>query len=277
MIHTPLPGKRKAEDEAEQPAKKAKTVATAEGEQEATTNVFVGQLSWNIDNDWLASEFAECGEVVQARVMIDRESNRSRGFGYVEFADLEAAAKAVALNGKEVDGRAIKVNYAAPRPPPNTEKRADRFGDKTNEPAPVLFVGNLSFSVNEDTLHETFAQHGDVQSVRIPTDRESGAPKGFAYVEFGDVEQAKSAFEALKGTDLDGRTLRLDYAPPRNNDGGDRGGRGGGFGGRGGGRGGGGRGGGRGGFGGDRGGRGGGRGGGGRGGFGGRGRGAPRG
>ena len=74
--------------------------------------------------------------------------------------------------------------------------------------------------------------------------RESGRPKGFAYVTFSSIEDAKSAFDSLNGGDLDGRPVRLDYAKPRDNNGGGgfgggRGGGRGGFGGRGGGRGGG--------------------------------------
>ena len=79
--------------------------------------VFVGQLSWNVDNDWLESEFAECGSVVSARVVMDRETGRSRGFGYVEFATSEEATKALEFNGKDVDGRNIKVDLSLPRPP----------------------------------------------------------------------------------------------------------------------------------------------------------------
>ena len=98
----------------------------------------------------------------------------------------------------------------------------------------------------------------------MPTDRETGAPKGFGYVTFGSIDEAKAAFDGMQGYEIAGRTVRLDYSSPRPSNGDSpargRGGFGGGFGG---GRGG--RGGGRGGFG-DRGGR-----GGGRGGFGGRG------
>lgn len=77
--------KRKADDEETPVAKKTKTdeaaveaAPAAEGDEEIK-QVFVGRLSWNVDNDWLASEFAECGEVVSARVVMDRESGKSRG------------------------------------------------------------------------------------------------------------------------------------------------------------------------------------------------------
>jgi len=268
--------KRKSDTEKAAPAKKVKT---DEPESEVSSNVFVGQLSWNVDNDWLQSEFAECGEIVSAKVIFDRESGRSKGFGYVQFADLDAAAKAIELEGKEVDGRPIRVNYAMQKPQgaPAAERRANTRGDQLSAPSDTLFVAGLSYSLTEDQVYEAFADCGDVQSVRLPTDRDTGAPKGIAYVQFSSQEGATAGL-ALQGSELGGRNIRLDYASARTEGGG--GGRGGFGGGRGGGRGGFDRGGGRGGFS-DRGGRGG-RGGG-RGGFndrgrgGGRGRGAPRG
>lgn len=174
--------------------------------------------------------------------MFDRTTQKSRGFGYVEFANVEDATKAVeAMNGKEIDGREINVNFASARPAPTEGARQDRakqFNDKPSDPSKTLFVGNLSFQADENTIYETFGEYGSVQSVRLITDRETGAPKGFGYVEFEDVDQAKAALEALAGQDVAGRSIRLDYAPARdNNNAGGGGGRGGFGGGRGGGRG----------------------------------------
>jgi RNA recognition motif-containing protein len=129
-----------------------------------------------------------------------------------------------------------------------------------------LYVGNLSFNTNQDTLRATFEADGrQVTEVKIVTDRDTGAPRGFAFVEMGSPADAEAAISALDGTNLDGRTIRVSMALERQ--------AGGGGGGRGGFGGGGGGGGGRGGFGGGGGGGGGGRGGdrGGRGGGGGRG------
>ncbi|KAG0695446.1 hypothetical protein DFH29DRAFT_266860 [Suillus ampliporus] len=273
--------KRKAEAEPSVPPKKVKLADddTAAGvSTEETKSIFVGRLSWNVDNDWLAQEFASCGEVVSAQVQTDRATGKSRGFGYVHFASADAVEKALEMNGKEIDGRPVNIDKSTP-PDKNAvrENRAKSFGDTRSPASSVLFVGNLSFGVNEDQLWEVFGEHGDVKSVRVPTDRETGRPKGFAYVEFSALEAAKTAHGQLQGYELDGRSLRLDFSQPRDSAGG--GGRGGGRGGFDRGRGRGGFGGGdrgRGGFGGDRGGRGRGRGGdrGGRGG--GRGRGGAR-
>lgn len=93
-----------------------------------------------------------------------------------------------------------------------------------------IYVGNMSFNTDEGVLQSTFAAHGTVEEVHIVTDRETGRPRGFAFVTMTDDGEAKAAIEALNGTDLDGRTLNVNEARPKN-EGGGRGGRGGGGGG----------------------------------------------
>ncbi len=88
-----------------------------------------------------------------------------------------------------------------------------------------LYVGNLPFSVTEEELRGLFEVHGTVESVSLITDRETGRPRGFGFVE---VENGDAAIEALNGTELGGRTLRVNEAHER----GSRGGGGGGGGGR---------------------------------------------
>ena len=81
-----------------------------------STNLYVGNLSYNIDSQKLEELFSKVGKVVSAQVISDRYSGRSRGFGFVEMASDQEAKKAIdTLNGKEIDGRAIIVNEARPR------------------------------------------------------------------------------------------------------------------------------------------------------------------
>lgn len=98
------------------------------------TRLFVGSLSWNVDDDQLREFFASCGEVASASVIIDRESRRSKGFGFVEMSnDDEAKAAIDKLNGAELDGRAISVNEARPReerPRTGGFGGGDRGGDR---------------------------------------------------------------------------------------------------------------------------------------------------
>ena len=80
------------------------------------TKLFVGSLSWGVKDDQLKDFFSTAGTVVSAKVITDRETNRSKGFGFVEMSSDEEAKQAIAdLNGKDLDGRPIVVNEARPR------------------------------------------------------------------------------------------------------------------------------------------------------------------
>jgi len=80
------------------------------------TKLFVGSISYNVNDDQLKDFFASAGTVVSAKVIMDRDSGRSKGFGFVEMGSEEEAAKAVKeLNGKDLEGRAVVVNEARPR------------------------------------------------------------------------------------------------------------------------------------------------------------------
>ncbi len=78
-----------------------------------------------------------------------------------------------------------------------------------------LYVGNLNFDTTEDALRQAFAAHGTVTSARIITDRDTGNSRGFGFVEMDDSQAAQSAMAALNGQELDGRTLTVNEARPR--------------------------------------------------------------
>jgi cold-inducible RNA-binding protein len=101
-----------------------------------------------------------------------------------------------------------------------------------------IYVGNLSFDASEDQVRSLFEAHGAVDKVNIVTDRDTGQPRGFAFVEMMDDDAANKAIEALNGTNLGGRNLNINEARPKTDrprgggGGGGRGGYGGGGGGR---------------------------------------------
>jgi RNA recognition motif-containing protein len=81
-----------------------------------SNKLFVGGLSWNTDDRLLKEAFAAHGEITEAKVILERDTGRSRGFGFVTFTSGEEAAAAItALDGRELDGRAIRVNVAQER------------------------------------------------------------------------------------------------------------------------------------------------------------------
>ena len=80
-----------------------------------------------------------------------------------------------------------------------------------------LYVGNMPFSMTEESLRTMFAEHGDVDSVAVITDRDTGRPRGFAFVEMGSGGQ--EAIRALDNHEIDGRALKVNEAKPRENSG----------------------------------------------------------
>lgn len=86
-----------------------------------------------------------------------------------------------------------------------------------------LYLGNLPFSASESEIRELFGQHGTVHSVNLITDRDTGQPRGFGFVEMDDAD-ATAAMKALDGTDMGGRSLKVNEARPRNEGGGGGGG-----------------------------------------------------
>ncbi len=104
-----------------------------------------------------------------------------------------------------------------------------------------IFVGNLSFKTTQEDLMAAFSQYGNVERVNIVTDRDSGQPRGFAFVEMTERRDAETAISQLNGADLNGRTMNVNEARPKPQGGssggfgnrGGRGGNGGGSGGRG--------------------------------------------
>lgn len=78
-----------------------------------------------------------------------------------------------------------------------------------------LYVGNLSFDNTEADLRDLFGRHGAVESVAVISDRETGRPRGFAFVEMSEASAAEDAIRALDGTDFGGRTLKVNEAQDR--------------------------------------------------------------
>jgi cold-inducible RNA-binding protein len=83
-----------------------------------------------------------------------------------------------------------------------------------------LYVGNLAYSVTDGSLEQMFAGHGTVQSVQVIMDRDTGRSKGFGFVEMGSDQEAQAAITALNGKQVDGRSLTVNEAKPREERGG---------------------------------------------------------
>lgn len=133
-------------------------------------------MAWSVDDDALYQAFQSFDGLVGARVVTEKGTGRSRGFGYVDFKDAESAQVAYeAMQGQDVGGRAINLDYANARPegsdPQNrAADRAKKHGDTLSAESDTLFVGNLPFDIDQDSVTQFFNEVSSVTSVRLPTD-----------------------------------------------------------------------------------------------------------
>ncbi|GMP64331.1 hypothetical protein CsSME_00025664 [Camellia sinensis var. sinensis] len=165
--------------------------------------VFAYQISLKADERDVYDFFSRAGKVRDVRLIMDRNSRRSRGVGYIEFFDSMSVPMAIALSGQLLVGQPVMVK------PSEAEKN---LVQSTTSAAGVaggligpysggarrLYVGNLHFNIKEDQLRQVFESFGNVELVQLPTDPETGNSKGFGFVQFARLEDARAA-QSLNG------------------------------------------------------------------------------
>ncbi|KAL8247257.1 hypothetical protein R6Q59_008473 [Mikania micrantha] len=170
--------------------------------------IFVGNLPYDVDSEKLAQIFSSAGVVEISEVIYNRDTEQSRGFGFVTMSTVEEAEKAVeTFNGYDLSGRLLTVNKAAPRGS-QPEKRVVGSSFK-------VYVGNLAWQVDSGRLEQAFSEHGKVIDARVIYDRETGRSRGFGFVTMASETEMNDAIAALDGQSLDGRAIRVNVAEER--------------------------------------------------------------
>jgi RNA recognition motif-containing protein len=168
--------------------------------------IYIGNLAALTTENELGSLFTRVGRVMSVRIMRDRDTGHTRGFGFVEMGDREAEQAIQQLNGVELHGQALSVTEARPRP----ESTAGR-----GSPPSRLFVGNLPYDATEVEVKNLFVAVGPVALVSLPVERESGRPRGFAFVDFAERAHAEEAVRRFHQQPFKGRTLMVSEARAR--------------------------------------------------------------
>ncbi|URD88968.1 31 kDa ribonucleoprotein, chloroplastic [Musa troglodytarum] len=171
--------------------------------------LFVGNLPYDMDSEKLAQLFDKAGVVEVAEVIYNRDTDRSRGFGFVTMSTVEEAEKAVEMFHRyDVNGRLLTVNKAAPR-----GTRVERT--RAFETSFRVYVGNLPWQVDDGRLEQVFSEYGKVLEARVIYDRETGRSRGFGFVKMASQAEMDDAIAALDGLSLEGRALRVNVAEER--------------------------------------------------------------
>ncbi|KAH7844314.1 hypothetical protein Vadar_026763 [Vaccinium darrowii] len=217
--------------------------------------LFVGNLPFSVDSATLAGLFERAGNVEMVEVIYDKMTGRSRGFGFVTMSTVEEVeAAAQQFNGYELEGRPMRVNSGPPPPREESSFRGSRGGfddsnrgsrggfDDSNrgfrggfnnnrggfdnssrgsrggasfDDSNKVYVGNLSWGVDDLALETLFKEQGKVMEARVIYDRDSGRSKGFGFVTFSSASEVNNAIESLDGADMDGRQIRVSVAEAR--------------------------------------------------------------
>lgn len=192
-----------------------KAAAPVAAPAEPTCEVFMGNLSFQIDEASLQDAFKECGTISNCKWLEHSDTGKFKGCGFITFAAPEEAVKAVAMNGADVLGRPIKVDFSQKPAGGGGGGREVRPMQAKPEGCNTLFAGNLSFDIDDDQIKAFFGECGEISSVRWLTDRDTQQFKGCGFIEFSDPDFSLDKAAALNGQNLLGRSIRLDFAAPR--------------------------------------------------------------
>uniref|UniRef100_F1KRR4 RNA-binding protein squid n=1 Tax=Ascaris suum TaxID=6253 RepID=F1KRR4_ASCSU len=157
-------------------------VAKDSGKGNEDKKIFVGGIAYDVTNEDLCNYFSQFGEVAQAQVKFDRNTGRSRGFAFVEFATGEACKAALGTREQTLKNKQIEVKPA-----------------KSRENKKV-FVGGLPADFPEEDLRAHFAQYGKVEDIEWPFDKQTKARRNFAFIVFEEEESADRASSTPKQT-----------------------------------------------------------------------------
>lgn len=184
-------------------------------------SLFVLSLPASVTTETLAEHFSQKFPIKHATVVVDPGTNKSKGYGFVTFADVDDAQGAIeAFNQTTFEGQKIKVELAQPRQrqasengPSNKTKGVSQKQKKPEfQPRPKLIVRNLPWTIKEpEQLAALFRNYGKVKHATMPT-KKPGLSAGFGFVVLRGRKNAEKALEGVNGKKIEGRTLAVDWA-----------------------------------------------------------------
>jgi heterogeneous nuclear ribonucleoprotein A1/A3 len=198
----------------------------------ASRKLFVHGLGWGAGADDLRSAFSRFGELEDCRVISDKQSGKSKGYGFVLFRSRRSALRALRRPQLQIGGRLAFCHLAAsgpaspvsqsqnPSSSANTNSNSNpgiannASGSSSSQPDNMqrkIFVGNVHADVDVDRLYQYFSQYGEIEEGPLGFDKNTGKPKGFALFVYKSVESARRALEEPM-KNFDGKTLNVQKA-----------------------------------------------------------------
>lgn len=200
-----------SEEESEEEEEEEEAPVPSEG-----TRLYVGNLPYTMTSKELTDIFSEVGKVASVEIVYDRVTDRSRGFAFVTMQTVDEAKQAImTLNGAQVGGRSVRVNF--PEVPRGGEREV--MGPKIRssyrgfiESPYKIYAGNLSWKLTSQGLKDAFDNQPGILSAKVIYERDSGRSRGFGFITFASMSEAQNALDAMNEVELEGRPLRLNLA-----------------------------------------------------------------
>ena len=189
--------------------------------ENAYEELFVRNIGYNTTQEGLADFFAKYGDVEESKIVTDKNTGKSRGFGFLKFYEKKSAVAAMKdADNIVVDGRNLQIRYSNDK---SSQMKGGNGNSAKKGPATEfgVFVGNISYKCTDNDLKKFFKDCGKVVDVRIAK-KPDGKLKGFAHVDFETKEAMEKAVEK-NGKELQGRPLKIDKSTSGNGKGGNKG------------------------------------------------------
>ncbi|KAJ4334288.1 RNA recognition motif-containing protein [Didymella glomerata] len=218
---------RLSEEGAEAVAAAVSTAPAAEApandrKSNARRQLFVRSLAKGVTTESLTEFFSDSYPIKNALVVLDKDTKESKGYGFVTFADVEDAQRALEeLNGANLQGKKIRLESAESRHREDGAEskgqrlKAEREAAKKENQTPKLIVRNLPWSIKKpEDLEKHFRSFGKTHFINLPK-KPNGELRGFAFVAMRGKKNAERALAELNGRDIDGRPIAVDWAVDR--------------------------------------------------------------
>lgn len=214
----PTPSTQENQQDTTESTDNTTTITT--GPKRSEFGVWIGNLSFETTRDELSNFIISKsdGKISKndiSRINLPTRGTKNRGFAYVDFNDENILNVAISLSEELLNGRKLLIKNAK-----SYEGRPEKPTGLTatvskNPPSRILFVGNLSFDTTEDLIRDHFKHCGEIVKIRMATFEDSGKCKGFAFIDFKDVEGPTMALKDRNTKKLIGRPLRLEFGEDR--------------------------------------------------------------